>query len=381
MPVEPEPVTIARVEVFPLRYPEPHDGGRDRHVTLARVETSDGVVGWGECVAGPPEAALAVKTVIDAGLASLVIGRDASDPRVIWESLRAHAFWHGGGGIVSFAISALDIALWDVAGKLAGAPVYGLLGGAAVDRVRACASVILDTLDLEATGAEFRDYRARGFTAVKGGWGQVPEAGFGTDPGRDVAVAETIREAVGPDVGVALDVSARASWTPAHAIRMARELEHVGLSWLEDPLHNEDHDGYRALRAAVATPLATGERCWTLGDYRRLVRSGGVDIVLVDPGRVEGISAMKAIVDDAAAEGVRFVPHSWSSAVNTAAALHVFASAGNGLVFELKPNRSPMQHELVSVPFEQRDGWVSVPDGPGLGIEVDEDTVRRYCFS
>jgi L-alanine-DL-glutamate epimerase-like enolase superfamily enzyme len=373
--------TIARIEAFPLRYPEPHDSNRDRYVTLARIETGDGAVGWGECISQWPEAALAVKTVIDVGFTPLLLGQEPNDPRRLWQVMRAHAFWHGHGGIVSFAISALDTAVWDLAGKVAGLPVHRLLGGKLRERVRACASVILDTLHLDALSEEFRDYRARGFTAVKGGWGQVPEAGFGTDPARDLAVAYTVRDAVGPDTSLAFDVSARAAWTSSHAVWMARQLEELALGWLEDPLHHEDHDGYRRLRAAVATPLATGERCWTLHDYQRLVRSGGVDIVLVDPGRVEGISGMKAIVDDAASQLVRFVPHSWSSALNTAAALNVFASSSNAHVFEIKPNRSPMQHELVTDPIDQHGGWIEIRNDPGLGVTVDESTVRRYSFS
>ena len=373
--------TIARIDAFPLRYPEPHDSNRNRYVTLARIEADDGAVGWGECISQWPEAALAVKTVVDVGFAPLLLGADPGDPQRLWQTMRSHAFWHGHGGLVSFAISALDMAVWDLAGKIAGLPVHRLLGGKLVDRVRACASVILNTLDLEALRDEFRDYRERGFTAVKGGWGQVPEAGFGCDPARDIAIAQTLREAVGPDASLALDVSARAAWTSSHAVRMAQRLQEFELGWLEDPLFHEDHDGYRRLRAAVPTPIATGERCWTLHDYRRLVRSGGVDIVLVDPGRVEGISGMKAIVEDAASQLVRFVPHSWSSALNTAAALSIFASSTNGHVFEIKPNPSPMQHELVTDPIEQHDGWIEIRDAAGLGVTVDEDVVRAYSFA
>jgi L-alanine-DL-glutamate epimerase-like enolase superfamily enzyme len=373
--------TIARVEAFPLRYPDPHDGGKLRCVTLARVETADGAVGWGEAVTNPPEAALATKVVIDRGLAELLVGQDPRDPRRLWRVLRRHSGWSGNGGIVSFAISALDIALWDVAGRVSGQPVHRLLGGKLHDRVRAASSVILNTLDLDALADEFRDYRARGYTAMKGGWGIVPEAGFGTDPARDLRIARTLREAVGADVTLALDVSAIAGWTPPHATRMAEQLREVNLGWLEDALHHDDHEGYRRIRAAVPTPLATGERCWTPNDYRRLVRSGSVDLVLIDPGRVEGISGVKTIADEAASDGVRWVPHSWSSAINTAAALHVFAATANGHVFELKPNPTPMQHELVSDPFEQHDGYIEVRDAPGLGITVDEDVVRQYALT
>jgi L-alanine-DL-glutamate epimerase-like enolase superfamily enzyme len=373
---------IARVEAFPLRYAEPHDSNNMRHVTLARIQTDDGIVGWGEAVTNPFEAGPATKLLIDRGLGELLIGQDPSDPRRLWRSLRRHSGWSGHGGVVSFAISALDTAVWDVAGKVAGQPVHRLLGGKLHDRVRACASVILNTLDLDALGEEFAGYRARGFTAVKGGWGLETAAGFGTDTERDLRIARLLRDVVGAETSLALDVTATAGWTAPHAAWMAQRLQEFHLGWFEDALHHEDHDGWRRIRAAApGTPLATGERCWTANDYKRLVRSRGVDIVLIDPGRIEGISGLKTIADDAASEGVRWVPHSWSSAINTAAALHVFAATSNGHVFEIKPNPNPMQHELVTDPFEQRDGFIEIRDTPGLGVTVDEDAVRRYSYT
>jgi L-alanine-DL-glutamate epimerase-like enolase superfamily enzyme len=294
--------------------------------------------------------------------------------------MRNHAYWHGFGGIVSFAISALDTALWDIAGKAAGLPISAMLGGKLMDRVPSCSSVILNTLDLGALKEEFTSYRERGFTAVKGGWGQVPEAGFGTDRVRDMKVARTVREAIGPDMGMALDVSALAKWSASHAASMAEELLEVNLTWFEDALHHDDHDGYRQMKSRVPTALATGERCWTLHDYQRLVRSNAIDIILVDPGRVEGISGMKAIVDDALTQRVRFVPHSWSSAINTAASLQVYAASTNGEVFEIKPAPSPMQNELVEIPIEQKDGWIAVPNGPGLGITINEKAIKKYLY-
>jgi L-alanine-DL-glutamate epimerase-like enolase superfamily enzyme len=372
--------TIARIDSYALAYPEPHHSDRARHVTLARVEADDGTFGWGEAISQWPEAALATKTVIDQGLARLLLGADLANVRSLWTLMREHAYWHGEGGIVSFAISALDTALWDLAGKVADRPVHELLGGALHERVRTCASVILDTLDLDRTAEEFREYRARGYTAVKGGWGQVNEAGFGTDEHRDLEIARTLRDAVGEDVGLSLDVSALAHWTRAHACRMARKLEQFELAWLEDALPHRDEDGWKRLRSSTTLALATGERCWTLDDYRRLVVGGSVDIILIDPGRVDGLSGTFAAAQLAAMHGVHWVPHSWSSAINTAAALHAFAATPNGVVFELKPNRSPMQHELVAKPFEQAGGWLEVPSEPGLGVAVDEEVVRHYGF-
>jgi L-alanine-DL-glutamate epimerase-like enolase superfamily enzyme len=372
--------SIARIEAFPLRYPESNDANRDRYVTLARIETDDGAVGWGECISQWPESALAVKTIVDRGIAPLLAGKDPTQVRRRWLELRDHSFWIGMGGTVTFAVSAVDMALWDLAGKLAGLPVHRLLGGKLFDRVRAAASMIWDPGDPDATAAEFVACRERGFTWIKGGWGRNPATAFGMDARRDVAVVAACREAVGDDVELCCDVSARARWTATHAIDMARRFEPYRLAWLEDALHHEDHDGWRRLRAAASMHVATGERCWTVEDYRRLLRSGGVDIVLIDPGRAEGLTGMKLIADDAHNEQVRFVPHSWSSAINTAASLHVFASSPNGVVFELKPTPSPMQHELVRRPFEQVDGYIEVPDEPGLGVEVDEAVVRKYAF-
>jgi len=371
---------IVRVEVFPLQYPEPNNNNKIRYVTLARIETSDGIVGWGECISQWPEASLAVKTIIDSGFAALLMGEDGTNVGFLWQKMRNHAYWHGFGGIVSFAISALDIALWDIAGKSAGLPVSAMLGGTLMTRVPSCASVILDTLDLGALNEEFAGYRERGFSAVKGGWGQVPEAGFGTNRERDLKVAHVVRDAIGPDMGMALDVSALAKWSSSHAATMAEDLVDVNLTWFEDALHHDDHEGYRHIKSRVSTALATGERCWTLHDYQRLVRSNAIDIILVDPGRVEGISGMKAIVDDALTQRVRFVPHSWSSAINTAASIHVYAASTNGQVFEIKPTPSPMQHELVENPFEQKDGWIPVPDAPGLGITINEKAITKYLY-
>lgn len=371
---------LVSIQALPLQYPEPNANNRIRYVTLARIETYDGIVGWGECISQWPEAALAVKTIIDSGFAPILMGQDGTQAGRLWQKMRGHAYWHGFGGIVSFAISALDIALWDIAGKTAGLPISAMLGGKLLDKVPACASVILNTLDLGALKEEFASYRERGFQAVKGGWGQVPEAGFGTNRIRDMKVARTVRDTIGPTLGMALDVSAIAKWSASHAASMAEQLQEVNLTWLEDALHHDDHNGYRQMKSRVPTALATGERCWTLNDYQRLVRSKGIDIILVDPGRVEGISGMKAIVDDAATQRIRFVPHSWSSAINTAAALHVYAASTNGEIFEIKPAPSPMQHELVETPIDQKSGWILVSDTPGLGININEEIVKKYLY-
>lgn len=163
---------------------------------------------------------------------------------------------------------------------------------------------------------------------------------------------------------------------------MARRLDdEVGPYWLEDPLPEQDLDGYRQLRAAVTTRICTGEKGWTRDHFDRLIDSGALDVIMIDPAKAEGVTGTWNVIRAAAAAGRDWNAHSWSRALNTAASLHLAAASDNVLLMELKPPPSPMQHELVRRPIGQVDGWVAPPDGPGLGVEVDEAVVRAYCFA
>jgi L-alanine-DL-glutamate epimerase-like enolase superfamily enzyme len=161
---------------------------------------------------------------------------------------------------------------------------------------------------------------------------------------------------------------------------MSRRLEPYDLMWLEDALPLEDYEGWRRLGAEAPMRLATAEREWTPEAYRHRLDVAPVDIILIDPGRAEGLTGMKIAADDAAGRGVQVVPHSWSSALNTAAALHVLATCPTAPDFELKPHRSPLQHDLVAEPFDPVEGMLPIPDRPGLGCEVDEAVVDRYTI-
>jgi len=372
---------VGRVEASAVRYPEPNNDGKIRSLTLVRVETDDGLVGWGEAITGGQEASLAVAFVVERRLAPLVVGADPRDVAGAWDRLRDATYWDGNGGLVTFGISAIDMALWDIAGKAAGVPLYRLLGGKRRQRLPACASTIFATGDLDRIGHEFRAFVAEGYRYVKGGWGHDLSIAFGRDQRRDLSVARAVRDAVGPRVAVIVDVAALAGWDSSHAIRMCRALDDaVDLFWLEDPLPEQDLDGYRRLHAAVGTRICTGEKGWHASHYRGLIESAAIDVIMVDPGRAEGVTGTWRIIEMAAAAGRAWNAHSWSSALNTAASLHLAAAASNTLLFELKPVASPMQHELVTNPIGHVDGWVSPPEGPGLGVEVDEAVVRRYRF-
>jgi L-alanine-DL-glutamate epimerase-like enolase superfamily enzyme len=373
--------SIAWVEALPLRYPEPNNNNKIRHITLVRLETHGGAVGWGEAITGTDDASLAMKVIVDRGFAPRLMGRDPRDVEAVWSEFRETTYWTGNGGIVTFAISAIDMAMWDLAGRIAGLPVHRLLGGKRRDRVRAASSVIFDTADLPGIGRQFAALRARGYQVLKGGWGHDLSIAFGRDPKRDLAIVRTVREAVGDDAEIIVDVAAGSGWTASHAITMAHAFAPYHLYWLEDALAEGDLAGWQRLRAATATPLCTGEKGWTVPHFRGLIDSGALDVVMIDPGRAEGITGTKKVIDLAADAGISWNAHSWSSAINTAASLHLAAASGNVLLLELKPEPSPMQHELVSDPIEMKDGWIEVRDAPGLGVTVDEAAVRRYGFA
>jgi L-alanine-DL-glutamate epimerase-like enolase superfamily enzyme len=371
---------IARVDAFPLHYPESNNAGKIRCVTLVRIETGDGAVGWGEAITGSEDASLAVRVIVDRGLGPRLIGRDPLEVSAIWTEFTESTYWSGNGGIVTFAISAIDMALWDLAGRITGLPVYQLLGGRRQERIQAASSIIFDTADIDGIGRQFADLHARGYQVLKGGWGHDLSIAFGRDRRRDVEIVRTMREAVGDDAEIVVDVVAGSGWTATHAISMARAFEPYRLFWLEDALPEADIAGWQRLRAGTATPLCTGEKGWTVGHFRTLIASGALDIVMLDPARAEGITGSKRVIDLAAAAGMSWNAHAWSSALDTAASLHLAASTTNTLVLELKPEPSPMQHELVTDPIEMRDGWIEVRDAPGLGVTIDESVVRRYAF-
>jgi L-alanine-DL-glutamate epimerase-like enolase superfamily enzyme len=371
---------IRRVQAFPMRYPEPNDRNNMRHVTIVKIETDDGVVGWGECISQWPEAALAVKILVEQGLAPVIIGRDPLDNHALFLAMKDQNWWYGDTGMANFAVSAIDIALWDLKGKILGLPVHQLLGGKLHDRLRACASTHPSKARLEDLAQELADHAANGFTAVKVGFGKTGEANLGVDNKRDLEYVRLVREAIGEDVEFMVDIGKKTRWDAALAIKMTRAFEAYNIRWIEDALPPTDIEGYQRLRSAIQTPVATGEREWTPAGYKRLIDAGVADIFLVDPGRVEGITGYKKVIELTHAAHHFINAHSWSSAINMAAALHLTAVSPNYIIMEMKPLPNPMQHELVKEPFEQKGGWIEVPNKPGLGVEIDETVLEKYGF-
>ena len=373
---------IKRIDAFPLAYPEPHYRGTVRCVTLVRIETADGVVGWGEAISQFREASLATKILVDQGFAPLLLKQDPLDVERHWHTMCRHAYWYGVEGIAAFAISAIDMALWDLKGKLLGQPVAKLLGGQLQDEIPAMASIIFDMDSLDWTLKEFAGFKAEGYRIVKAGWGMRADAVFGQDRKLDLKYVTEVRRVIGDDISLVVDVpGARGLWDVPTAIKRFNEWEQFNLRWVEQPLLPSDLEAYARLRAVVATPIGTGEDEWSPETYRRLIEAKAVDVVQLDPGRCLGITGCREVVKMIEQAGLRYSAHSWSGALNTAASLHFLAISRQGDTLDFKPHESPMQHELVDDPWVQKKGMLALRKEPGLGVSIRQAVVDKYSFT
>jgi L-alanine-DL-glutamate epimerase-like enolase superfamily enzyme len=320
--------------------------------------------------------------VIEGGFAPLLAGCDPLEVEARWQQMLDRVWWYGPQGTAAFAISAVDMALWDLKGKILGLPLANLIGGQISDRVSAMASIHLDMEDLRWTAGEFAWFREQGYRIVKGGWGRTPPAVFGRSEQLDLELARIIREEIGPDLDLVLDVlGGRVRWDVHTAIRRIRALEAYRLLWIEEPLPPQDYRAHAFLRSQISTRIGTGEQEWNVDGYRRLLEGGGVDVVQMDSGRCQGITGCVRAIKLIEASNLKFSAHSWSSALNTAASIALLATSRSGWCMDFKPHESPMQNELVSDPWEQRNGFIELRGKPGLGVTVREEAVKKYEFN
>lgn len=369
---------ITKVEAIPVSYPEPNDFDALRHLCLARIEADDGTVGWGESVTMWPESSFATKAVIE-GMSDLVVGHDPVRNDAIHRALKNRAWWYGyEGGIASFAIAAIDIALWDLKGKALGASVLDLLGGPVHERLPAIASSHAHHESIPDMADEAVEWLSTGLQGMKVGFGKRGNARLGFEHDRDVEYVRAMREAIGPDKMLMIDLGWSIRWDVSTAIKRTRAFDEYGIDWIEEPLGDWDPEGYANLRAKTETLMAYGEKEWTLRGFQRVIDTGTVDVVGCDPGRAEGITGFKKVTGRVEQAGRQANAHAWSSAIVSAASLAVSFSSPACKLFEFKPLENPMQHELVDEPFEHVDGWVYPPEGAGLGINVNPSVVDRY---
>jgi D-galactarolactone cycloisomerase len=357
-----------------------------RSSMLVRIETEDGAVGWGEGGQyGPPEPpATCIKDV----LAPLLIGRRADEPVRIFDDLYAFCRDFGQKGPYMEALSAIDIALWDLWGKSLGRPIHALMGGAVRDRVVAYGTgcyypdYFADTdRMLEALSSETAVLAKTGLSAMKIKVGLLPVE-------IDVERLAIVRKAFGSDFPLMVD--ANHAYNTATAIRMGRALEAEDVLWFEEPVIPEDHEGYRKIRSAIDVPVAGGECEYTRYGFRDLIGQGCVDIAQPDICCAGGFSEMQKIVAIATSHGVMTVPHVWGSGIALAAALQAistlplvpYTAVGvplqNEPVIEFDRSPNPIRDEILEVPFTLKNGALTVPQGPGLGVTVNETKLEEF---
>jgi L-alanine-DL-glutamate epimerase-like enolase superfamily enzyme len=372
-------MTIRSVRALPVVYPEPNDSNSLRSLLFCRVEDEDGRVGWGEAITQFPEASRAAAVLLD-GLSDIVVGRDVLEHGAIMTDIEKRSWWYTyGGGIGAFVTSALDVVLWDLKGKVLGRSVSDLIGGAR----RATLPVIASThafnasldFEIQRHGAYVQN---DGFKGIKIGMGKRGDARLGYEFERDVNFVAGLREAIGPDAMLIMDRGQSLPWTVADAIRRTQAFDEYSLTWMEEPLEPYDVDGFRRLREQVSCLIGTGEREFTVRGYQDVIASGISDVVGFDPGRAGGITGGLRVIQMVESANVWFNAHAWSSAVTTAASLALSASTNRCLLFEMKPLANPMHDELITEPFAHDQGVITVPGGPGLGVEVIESVLEHY---
>ena len=368
-----------------LRPPtRPVDAGRraladvgDRHICayppqaqscLVKVTADDGTFGWGEGHA--PLGPRATAAVVEDVLAPLLIGEDPLAVELLWERmygsmrLRGHV-----AGYQLEAIAGVDIALWDLAGKLLDLPVYRLLGGPFRMELPAYASGVPGATTEERVAACER-FIADGYTAIKASVGRG-------DVDEDLAIVRTLAEAVRGRADLLVD--AHGAYASHTALEFGRELERLGVKWLEDPLPPEDVDGYVALSAALAMPVAAGETECTRWQFEERLARRAVDVILPDVCRAGGITEGRKIATVADIHNVRWCAHvSMGTSVHVAAAAHLAAASANFQIFEFSSTPNPLGDALLTAPLRPENGVLHVPDGPGLGITFDEAKLERH---
>ena len=363
---------IEDVEVINLRFDYPAGGGfryaggvvTSRVTSLIRIHTDTGLVGLGVAYSHPD----LVRTVIEGNLRAHLIGEDPSGIEALWEKMYGLTRWYGRKGVALSALGGVDIALWDLRGKVEGKPIYQLLGG---DRgvVPAYASGMFWHDDVSVLEREAARHRQRGFRRVK--------MRLGRSEDYDVAAVEAARRGVGADGDVIADGSHRYSLEVAE--RMGKFLADNRVFWFEEPFPPEEIDAYVALRRKLKIPLAAGENEFGVQGFREILRAGAVDIAQPDACRTGGITESMRIARMAVDYGVRIAPHTWSDAVALIANAHVVAAIPNGVTVEVDQTGNPSIEELLKEPLHIEDGLLHLSDAPGLGIELNDATLKRLA--
>ena len=347
-----------------------------RNWVVVRVDTDAGLTGIGEAFPVGPDRAIA-ETV--AYFQSWIEGWDPFDIERVWHELYAGSRFPT-GSIITAAISGIDQALWDIKGKALGVPVYELLGGKVRDRIRVYQSPEGDTAEGLADDAR-RLVERHDFTALKIGPFAVEADERSWNHQLDDAEHRlaAVRDAVGPEIDIGVDPHAKI-FEPARALEMAERLKPYRPMFFEEPVRPENFDALAKLTAKSPIPIATGEAVFTKFQFRDLLATGAADIIQPDMAITGGLTEMKKIASMAEAHYVSVAPHNPLGPLATTANVHFAATAPNFIVLEYHADDVGLRSEILREPLELKDGYLVLPDAPGLGVDLNEEVFEKYPY-
>jgi len=342
---------------------------------IVRVRTDTGLEGIGEADASPE----VIKAIVDApfshniacGLREIVLGENPLETERIWQKMYRRTMYFGRTSVGIAAMAAVDMALWDLKGKHFGEPIHRLLGGKQHARIKAYASILFGR-DGRETADIARRWRAAGYQAIKFGWEPM-----GQSEAIDVELVRGAREGIGDGT---LLIDAGCVWDARTALRRAHAFSEFNIEWLEEPLREDDVDGYVWLRDRSPVPIASGEGECGREAFRPWIDRHALDVYQVDLSR-NGFTDAAYIRGRVEECGARLCNHCYTSPLTVAASLHWLSTCRDAFIFEDCVEDSPLRHELTREKVQAVDGWITVPDGPGLGVTLDEGFVKSHLIS
>lgn len=370
---------ITEVEVIHLRVPaldEACEWGEDG--VLIRVHTNAGITGVGESDSSPMMIEACIKASqshgSSQGLERLLIGENPLEIERLYTKMYNGTHYAGRRSTMIHAISAIDMALWDIAGKFFEVPVWQLLGGKFREKIRAYGTFIPSPIK-EENIARVTELLAQGFTTLKFGGGPL-----GKNAETDYEIIKTVCDTargINKSVEIAIDLAS--AWrTAGHTIEMAKKLEEFNLLWIEEPITDDVLASYNKVSQSISQKLAGGETLTTRYEFANFFEKSGADFVQPDVTRCGGISEMVKIYDMAQMAGMKLIPHGFSTGILIAATVHFLASREHGNLIEYSQSTSPLFTSLVKNQIAFEDGYVAVPNTIGLGVELDEDIIAKY---
>ncbi|MGW0864880.1 mandelate racemase/muconate lactonizing enzyme family protein [Streptomyces sp. NPDC002611] len=343
---------------------------RGQYATLVKVHAEDGTVGIGECYGLPSPQVTA--TVVTTVLAPLLIGQDALATTAVWERLyQGQAAGGHNRGFYLEALAGIDLALWDLRGKLAGVPVHRLLGGPVRERIDCYASPVALHADPADSARQALGFVEEGFKALK--------VKIGRGERTDRAHLTAVREAVGEDIDILTDVNC--AYDLDQATRVGGVLRDLGISWYEEPLQVDDLANLGELRRRTGLTIVNGETHFTRFDLRDSLLNRAIDVFMPNVARCGGFTEATRLAALASAFHVDIAPHGVGSGVSLCAALQLCAATPNLRTYEYNRLPNPIRERILTDPPEFKDGALTVPQVPGLGAEIDDDVVDRYTIA